>query len=369
MFSERKTKGAAGILTALGVAGIVAAYIYCKTEKQVEEQKTDVTESKPPICCFFLTRGVCNPPRPPCPFWHGKDDGRACSFGGKCRQGHKKRAPPINWDEYNSNGGKVGLSPAVRDPSLLRSQLEPLRTGELRVRLVTCFGMQYDQVDPLKRRELMPLLLKAYENLGPRHIVRREGVHVRKDLRDVILEQMKKWAAKQGEVNHRVSISAKTYTILRSKGTFGSATSRKALRAAKKVEANQVLWDLALEALSEADSDFEVSAIALTKGFKGSPHIDKQNTGPFYGMSLGSFPDGEGGIRVEGRFDTVVEVNTKNRLAKVDGRYVHWVAPYDSQHERYSLIFYSTTSKYTKPQTAVWPELTDAEIHMSSETC
>ena len=39
----------------------------------------------------------------------------------------------------------------------------------------------------------------------------------------------------------------------------------------------------------------------------------------------------------------VAKVNTKNRMAKVDGRYPHWVGPYDSTRgDRYSLIYYRT---------------------------
>ena len=38
----------------------------------------------------------------------------------------------------------------------------------------------------------------------------------------------------------------------------------------------------------------------------------------------------------------IAHVNTKNRLGKVDGRYPHWVAPYDEGKDRYSLIFYLT---------------------------
>ena len=38
----------------------------------------------------------------------------------------------------------------------------------------------------------------------------------------------------------------------------------------------------------------------------------------------------------------VAHVNTKNRLGRVDGRYPHWVAPYDERKDRYSLIFYLT---------------------------
>jgi len=41
------------------------------------------------------------------------------------------------------------------------------------------------------------------------------------------------------------------------------------------------------------------TALAVTHGFQGSPHIDKQNVGPFYGLALGDFEEGTGGICVE----------------------------------------------------------------------
>jgi hypothetical protein len=41
------------------------------------------------------------------------------------------------------------------------------------------------------------------------------------------------------------------------------------------------------------------TALAVTHGFQGSPHIDKQNIGPFYGLALGNFDERTGGIRVE----------------------------------------------------------------------
>lgn len=37
----------------------------------------------------------------------------------------------------------------------------------------------------------------------------------------------------------------------------------------------------------------------VTHRFVGSPHIDTSNIGPFYGLAIGDFPDGTGGIRVE----------------------------------------------------------------------
>jgi hypothetical protein len=78
------------------------------------------------------------------------------------------------------------------------------------------------------------------------------------------------------------------------------------------------------------DLDFarQFTALAVTNGFRGSPHIDKQNTGPFDRLAMGDFPDGQGGIVVEVDPFCVGVMNTKGRLAKVDGRYPHWVMPY-----------------------------------------
>ena len=99
--------------------------------------------------------------------------------------------------------------------------------------------------------------------------------------------------------------------------------------------------------MSSVDSVFakHYTALAVTHGFQGSPHIDRQNSGPFFGLSLGNFDEGTGGICVECSARVVACVNTKNRLAKVDGRNPHWVAPYDPQKERYSLIFYQTVGE------------------------
>jgi hypothetical protein len=54
-------------------------------------------------------------------------------------------------------------------------------------------------------------------------------------------------------------------------------------------------------AINSVDPKFarKYAALAVTQGFQGSPHIDKQNIGPFYGLALGNFDEGTGGIRVE----------------------------------------------------------------------
>ena len=44
----------------------------------------------------------------------------------------------------------------------------------------------------------------------------------------------------------------------------------------------------------------------------------------------------------------VYVVNTRERIARVDGRFVHWVRR--SKGERYSIIFFSTNPKHGAPQ-------------------
>ena len=89
-----------------------------------------------------------------------------------------------------------------------------------------------------------------------------------------------------------------------------AAGSRRARLAAAKNGNNRRLWDLAAAAMAEVDPVFarRFTALAVTYDFRGSPHIDKQNIGPFYGLSLGEFPEGQGGIRVECTARQVAEV-------------------------------------------------------------
>mmetsp|Transcript_16656 Transcript_16656/g.30247 ORF Transcript_16656/g.30247 Transcript_16656/m.30247 type:complete len:117 (+) Transcript_16656:1530-1880(+) len=83
----------------------------------------------------------------------------------------------------------------------------------------------------------------------------------------------------------------------------------------------------------------------------GSPHIDTLNVGPFYGLSLGEF-NGGGSIAVECSPFLVAEVDTRGRLGKVDGRFPHWVTPYEGT--RYSLIYYVTSGNVEQQTTAVF---------------
>ena len=69
---------------------------------------------------------------------------------------------------------------------------------------------------------------------------------------------------------------------------------------------------------------------------------------------MGDFPEAEGGVCVECSARIVAFMNTKDRLGRVDGRYPHWVAPYDQRTDRYSLIYYETGNDFMKPGPAVF---------------
>jgi hypothetical protein len=90
-----------------------------------------------------------------------------------------------------------------------------------------------------------------------------------------------------------------------------------------------------------ADPNYHFSAIAVTKNFVGSPHIDKYDITYQHAISLGEFKTG-GQLCVESEdHNRVSVVGTHGRLVRVDGRFVHWVRRFGGG-DRFSLIFYAT---------------------------
>ena len=284
----------------------------------------------------------------------------------------------------------VGASAAARDHLLLRSQLEPLSTFILRRRLVMDFGESPTDPAHVDRAYVMRRLLERYRDeglsyhdsdtgesngdkmdpnssLGKRRILRIDGEPVRSELLRELLDELRDWRGDvgrgggSGSNRERPSICAECYMILRApRDADGDPTdvlpSRRARRRMKKMDHNRRLWTLALRTLAETDPSFAArcSEIAVTFGFVGSPHIDRQNSSPFYGLSLGESDEGTGCVAVECSARVIAEVNTRNRLGRVDGRYPHWVTHYVPSQERFSLIYYDTTSPYESPGPAIF---------------
>ncbi len=281
----------------------------------------------------------------------------------------------------------VGASAANRDHLLLRSQLEPLGTFILRRRLVMDFGESPTDPAHVDRASVMRRLLERYRDeglsyhdsdgggsngdkpdpnaaLGKRRVLRIDGEPVRNELLCELLAELREWRGNvgrgggSGSNRERPSICAECYMILRAPcyADTDVLPSRRARRRTKKMDRNRTLWSLALRTLAETDPAFATrcSEIAVTFGFVGSPHIDRQNSSPFYGLSLGEFDEGTGCVAVECSARVIAEVNTRNRLGRVDGRYPHWVTHYVPGQERFSLIYYDTTSPYESPGPAIF---------------
>ena len=151
----------------------------------------------------------------------------------------------------------------------------------------------------------------------------------------------------------RPTIQADKYITLQVPNTkFTVPTGAKAKLNAAKLEKYSELWELINIAIASVDTDFaaKFTGVAITNGFRDSPHIDTENIGPFYGISFGDFQGG-GQIAVESGPCEITKLNTFQRFGKVDGRYPHWVTKYSG--ERYSVIYYQTVGETTPMGPAV----------------
>jgi len=254
------------------------------------------------------------------------------------------------------------LSACDRDPNDLQAQLEPLSTPQLRKRLERTFHVHLDDDQPLAfdRDYIMKRLLESYHAHGPRTIRQERGIPVAPELLEQAWKELEaiNWPHTTRE---RPKVKAQHYMILQKPGS-GQVDSKRTRKETAKWQKYQAIYDVAVQVLEatlqEIDPEFpqRFTALAVTKNFQGSPHIDTLNVGPFYGLALGHFELGGGKIAVECSPTVVAEIDTRGRLAKVDGRFPHWVTPYKVQEDatRYSLIYYVTSGQVLPQTTAIF---------------
>lgn len=259
------------------------------------------------------------------------------------------------------------------DPPLVE-QLRPLSDVELRRRIGMLARMEVNAPDEIDaesvpnmikeapeaayvgaRKELEAAVL-AYERC-PRQIQHAQGSLLPETLAEELLAELEvlRWPAK----NHRPVLTSDRYLVLLSsvtKDCYGK------------------LRRLCTKLMSWAAPGSQYSAIAVTKNFIASPHIDDRDRCPQYAVSLGDFSGGElcvDGTDEDGNHIMFV-VETKNRIARIDGRRVHWVRTF-SGGDRYSLIFYDT-SDHRPPERvgpafdASWSPGGDSQIAMQACT-
>ena len=251
----------------------------------------------------------------------------------------------------------------------LAAQLEPLTISQLRYRLCTfgCASTSAVEADAQRRggrvekkRVLVELLCRLHTEGGTafqRRCVHSKGTPLGTDVLAPLLD------ACQAAFDHRAKatrarpgVQADGYLVL------GVAAAGEPPRPLGRYE---TLWRLALAALhSAAPRVFVPTTIAVTKNFVGSPHVDSNDTEPQYALSLGAFTSG-GELCVEDEDERTVHlVETRGRLACIDGRYPHWVRAF-SGGDRYSVIFYRVEGERQEPCRAVLPPLEGTTVQVT----
>lgn len=192
-------------------------------------------------------------------------------------------------------------------------------------------------------------IVKARFRSEPRREIHAAGVPVPESLLGPLREELQR--TRWPPTPHRSGMQAEEYLVLfRGKTNDG-------------FEDLLVLLD---QLLAWADPSFGCNRIAVTKDFQGSPHVDTSDVTYQYAISLGGFQTG-GELCVQSKNPNEVNVlNTHDRMARVDGRFVHWVRGHGGG-ERYSLIFFSTTPDCaTEPKKAFHEDFVPAGVVSSA---
>ena len=270
-------------------------------------------------------------------------------------------APPVAIAAGAGAGAGVGPPPAQarpvwkkplpvgRDPPV-HLQLRPLSKAQLLTRIAREPRRNAVKHVPGVRDRLVAL----YEE-SPRRELPMKGSPVPGPMCEGLLRELEglQWP----ETSHRPGLSSQHYLVLTNYALLDQCAGRPArAESSKEQQPPQYrgLYGLAERLMLWAAPEDAFSAIAVTKNFVGSPHIDEKDVGYQHAVSLGSFNSDTGGQLCVDCEDqrAVAVVDTRNRIARVDGRYVHWVRGFGGG-DRYSLIFYVTVGKGTARERAV----------------
>ena len=145
-------------------------------------------------------------------------------------------------------------------------------------------------------------------------------------------------AARWPPVSHRPKVDSERYLVLR-RDVLGANDPRSDV-----VDPYAELKNAANAVLRWADPTFEYDHLAITRNFVGSPHVDGEDKSHQYALALGDY--GEGGELCVESEDGATRwvVDTRDSIARVDGRCAHWVRGWRDfgTNARYSVIYYVT---------------------------
>jgi len=95
------------------------------------------------------------------------------------------------------------------------------------------------------------------------------------------------------------------------------------------------LWQAATELITAIDPTFAWTSVQFNKNFRGVRHRDEKDASYQVATAFGDYEGGE--LRVFGQHG-IVDVNTRGRFTRFDGRFEHEVLPYTGV--RYSVIYF-----------------------------
>ena len=108
---------------------------------------------------------------------------------------------------------------------------------------------------------------------------------------------------------------------------------------------HDVIWNLCHDLISKAVPDAVYSALAITKAFVGSPHIDNHDTTFQHVIAVGNFEGGMLCAEADEDGTETMAIDVRNRFGRIDGRAVHWVSGWKRAADRYSVVYYSTAKE------------------------
>ena len=231
-----------------------------------------------------------------------------------------------------------------RDPPLIET-LKPLPTAELRRRCAALEEGTQAQSSSGTRQDLLEALVAAYER-RPRVERRCRGKPLPPQLAAELTAELQRlqWPKKSA----RPGLDSERYLVL---------PNRRGVQACGTRHPHFQLRQLCDAAVAFASPAFEHTAIAVTKNFVGSPHIDAFDRSEQLATSLGDVSGGELCVDddpsgIEGSSSggggeprhSVAVVETLNCVASLDGRHVHWVRSFNGG-DRFSIIWYNTESE------------------------
>lgn len=187
---------------------------------------------------------------------------------------------------------------------------------------------------PGKELALSAAVAAAAEHLRAERRLR--GRPLPKSLGAALLAELRtlRWPA----ASARPGVDADKYLVVSSRRSAQELGTRHPHYALRALCDELLTW----HSRESGEPCYQHTAIAVTKNFRGSPHVDQFDRCEQLAVSLGDFTGGE--LCVEEDQENVTVVDTHDRLAKVDGRRVHWVRAFRGG-DRYSLIFYNTAEE------------------------